>query len=79
MSDNGKTTKSTYKTPTLIVLGALALGAGVCSLGSSGAPDECYSGVRAGSSCGAGDYASPGTCNGGWEAVGSCGGGTTHL
>jgi hypothetical protein len=65
MSDNGKRTKPTYKTPVLIVLGALAQGSGICGVGSS-----------ADYVCQPGSSALTGGCGSGWDAGGACSGGT---
>jgi hypothetical protein len=74
MSDNEKTTKPKYESPTVVPLGEMAKGSGACSAGSA-VPIDCSAGGTATQDCTAGPTASRACTQGDIATVGCTAGG----
>jgi hypothetical protein len=70
MLDDDKRTKPRYETPTIVVLGELARGAGACTGGNSDT-DTCTAGYSALTACTAGNAAQV-ACTAGTAALSAC-------
>ena len=75
MSDQDAKGRPKYESPTAVLLGEMAKGAGYCSAGGSAFPGYCSAGTGAEEYCRAGTIAGA-ACTRGDAAAGACTGGS---